>query len=40
MSDKKREPLDIKNLQTDTLGVRAGVRRTEFNEHSEAMFLT
>ena len=40
MSDKKRAPLDIKNLQTDTLGVRAGVRRTEFNEHSEAMFLT
>lgn len=40
MSDKKRAPLDLKNLQTDTLGVRAGVRRTEFNEHSEAMFLT
>uniref|UniRef100_UPI004047F605 O-succinylhomoserine sulfhydrylase n=1 Tax=Polynucleobacter sp. TaxID=2029855 RepID=UPI004047F605 len=40
MSDKKRPPLDIKNLHTDTLGVRAGVRRTEFNEHSEALFLT
>src|ERR1044071_4320201 len=23
-----------------TLGVRAGQRRTEFNEHSEALFLT
>jgi O-succinylhomoserine sulfhydrylase len=40
MSNKKRAPIDIKNLHTETLGVRAGVRRTEFNEHSEAMFLT
>jgi O-succinylhomoserine sulfhydrylase len=28
------------SLQPDTLAVRAGTRRTEFNEHSEAMFLT
>jgi O-succinylhomoserine sulfhydrylase len=40
MSDKKRSPIDIDNLHVETLGVRAGVRRTEFNEHSEAMFLT
>ena len=40
MSNKKRNPSDLKNLHVDTLGVRAGVRRTEFNEHSEAMFLT
>lgn len=40
MSDKKRVPADLKNLHVDTLGVRAGVRRTEFNEHAEAMFLT
>jgi O-succinylhomoserine sulfhydrylase len=40
MSDKKRPPIDIDNLHVETLGVRAGVRRTEFNEHSEAMFLT
>ena len=40
MGNKKRAPIDIKNLHTETLGVRAGVRRTEFNEHSEAMFLT
>jgi O-succinylhomoserine sulfhydrylase len=40
MSHKKRDPLDLTNLHVDTLGVRAGVRRTEFNEHAEAMFLT
>lgn len=40
MSDKKRAPIDMENLHPETLGVRAGVRRTEFNEHSEAMFLT
>jgi O-succinylhomoserine sulfhydrylase len=40
MNDKKRPPIDIDNLHVETLGVRAGVRRTEFNEHSEAMFLT
>ena len=28
------------NLQVSTLGVRAGQVRTEFNEHSEALFLT
>ena len=40
MTDKKRSAIDIDHLHTDTLGVRAGVRRTEFNEHAEAMFLT
>jgi O-succinylhomoserine sulfhydrylase len=40
MTDKKRAPFDVKKMHTDTLGVRAGVRRTEFNEHAEAMFLT
>lgn len=40
MSHKKRALPDLKNLHVDTLGVRAGVRRTEFNEHAEAMFLT
>ena len=29
-----------KKLQLSTLGVRAGTRRSEFQEHSEALFLT
>src|ERR1700682_2073701 len=29
-----------KELHTATQGVRAGQRRTEFREHSEALFLT
>ena len=29
-----------KKLETATLGVRAGTRRSEFQEHSEALFLT
>ena len=29
-----------KKFQTATQGVRAGQRRTEFREHSEALFLT
>jgi len=29
-----------KELATSTLGVRAGTARSEFNEHSEALFLT
>lgn len=37
MSDKK---LNLDGLHIDTLSVRAGTRRTEFNEHAEAMFLT
>jgi O-succinylhomoserine sulfhydrylase len=36
MSDK--DPYE--GLHPDTLSVRAGTRRTEYNEHSEAMFLT
>lgn len=37
MSGKK---LNLDGLHIDTLAVRAGTRRTEFNEHAEAMFLT
>jgi O-succinylhomoserine sulfhydrylase len=37
MSSKK---LNIDNLHPETLSLRAGTQRTEFNEHSEAMFLT
>lgn len=37
MSSKK---LNFENLHPETLSVRAGTHRTEFNEHSEAMFLT
>lgn len=37
MSNKK---LNLDGLHIDTLSVRAGTRRTEFNEHAEAMFLT
>lgn len=37
MSVKK---LNLDGLHIDTLSVRAGTRRTEFNEHAEAMFLT
>ena len=32
--------LNLENLHIDTLSVRAGTRRTEYNEHAEAMFLT
>lgn len=32
--------LNLDGLHIDTLSVRAGTRRTEFNEHAEAMFLT
>lgn len=31
---------DLDTLHGDTLAVRAGTQRTEFGEHSEAMFLT
>ncbi|MFN7345790.1 MAG: O-succinylhomoserine sulfhydrylase, partial [Betaproteobacteria bacterium] len=31
---------DTRPFDPDTLAVRAGTRRTEFNEHSEALFLT
>jgi len=37
MSNKK---LNLEGLRPETLSVRAGTRRTEFNEHAEAMFLT
>ncbi|MCE7527225.1 MULTISPECIES: O-succinylhomoserine sulfhydrylase [unclassified Polynucleobacter] len=37
----KRSPLDFTQLAQETVAVRAGTRRTtEFNEHSEALFLT
>ena len=29
-----------KKLDRSTLGVRAGTARSQFNEHSEALFLT
>ncbi|WP_237576453.1 O-succinylhomoserine sulfhydrylase [Mycetohabitans sp. B8] len=31
---------DLQGLSSDTLAVRAGTRRTPFNEHSEALLLT
>jgi O-succinylhomoserine sulfhydrylase len=31
---------DSLNLDFDTLAVRAGTARSDFNEHSEAIFLT
>ncbi|TWG89127.1 O-succinylhomoserine sulfhydrylase [Cupriavidus gilardii J11] len=34
------DPLDLDSLGIDTLGVRAGTLRSEYMEHSEAMFLT
>ena len=34
------EPLPLDSLGIDTLGVRAGTMRSEFMEHSEAMYLT
>ena len=35
-----RKKLNFDNLHPETLSLRAGTHRTEFNEHSEAMFLT
>lgn len=37
MSDKE---FNLENYQPETLGVRAGTVRSQFGEHSEAMFLT
>ena len=37
MSDKE---FNLENYQAETLGVRAGTVRSQFGEHSEAMFLT
>ncbi len=34
------EPLNPESLGIDTLGVRAGTLRSEYMEHSEAMYLT
>ncbi len=39
MTDK-RPSADLHGLDLDTLAIRGGTRRTEFNEHSEALFLT
>jgi O-succinylhomoserine sulfhydrylase len=36
----KRLPPDLRNVDLDTLAIRGGTQRTEFNEHSEALFLT
>jgi O-succinylhomoserine sulfhydrylase len=35
-----RDSADIAGLRPETLAVRAGTRRSQFQEHSEAMFLT
>ncbi len=32
--------MSLENFHPDTLAIRAGTRRTEFSEHSEALFLT
>lgn len=32
--------MSLEDLHPDTLAIRAGTRRTEFSEHSEALFLT
>ena len=37
MNDKE---FNLENYQLETLGVRAGTLRSQFGEHSEAMFLT
>jgi O-succinylhomoserine sulfhydrylase len=36
----KRPPPDLRNVDLDTVAIRGGTQRTEFNEHSEALFLT
>ncbi len=36
----KRPSIDLQGLDLDTLAIRGGTQRTEFNEHSEALFLT
>lgn len=40
MNGKKRELPDLTTLHPDTLSVRAGTTRSEFNEHSEALYLS
>lgn len=40
MNEKKRTPPDFSQLHNETIGVRAGVRRSQFNEHAEALFMT
>jgi O-succinylhomoserine sulfhydrylase len=35
-----KTPLNLAGLHPDTLAVRAGTQRSQFQEHSEAMFLT
>lgn len=36
----KRPLPDLRNVDLDTLAIRGGTLRSEFNEHSEALFLT
>jgi O-succinylhomoserine sulfhydrylase len=40
MTYTKTPPLNLAGLHSDTLAVRAGTQRSQFQEHSEAMFLT
>ncbi len=37
---EKRPSTGLHGLDLDTLAIRGGTQRTEFNEHSEALFLT
>jgi O-succinylhomoserine sulfhydrylase len=40
MIDNKNDSLNTQNLHPDTLAVRAGITRSQFGEHSEALYLT
>ena len=40
MSSPDREPFDLTAYDPETLAVRAGIERSQFGEHGEAMFLT
>ena len=40
MSSPDREPFDVTAYDPETLAVRAGIERSQFGEHGEAMFLT
>src|SRR3970040_1878907 len=38
--DKSDKPFNPEGLGLDTLAVRAGIERSQFGEHSEALYLT
>ncbi|WP_026224351.1 O-succinylhomoserine sulfhydrylase [Methyloversatilis thermotolerans] len=40
MSSSARTPFDPSAYETETLAVRAGIERSQFGEHGEALFLT